>query len=165
PYFGYAPVDVKKGINRLHAGAHGIFGCEYGVSGSFGELTDEGEIHGSVGDYLRTVAGGSRHEKRRYIWHHAGDCVSAVFCHRLDLRLGNAKMVKPFHTDLLACTLTHGLFDKVAGAVAEKTVDPADELPFGLGAELGLAVECPAQKPVGIFYGHYASGDDFPGKR
>src|SRR5699024_11794783 len=101
PYFGYAPVDVKKGINRLHAGAHGIFGCEYGVSGSFGELTDEGEIHGSVGDYLRTVAGGSRHEKRRYIWHHAGDCVSAVFCHRLDLRLGNTKVVKPFHAYLL----------------------------------------------------------------
>ena len=67
-------------------------------------------------------------------------------------------MVQPFHADLLAGARAHRFFDIVAGAVAEQAVDPADQLAFGLFAELRLTVEGPAEQPVGILDGDNPSG-------
>ena len=81
-----------------------------------------------------------------------------------NLPLGHPHVVEPLHADLPPGALPHGLFHKVARLVAEQAVDPPNELPSGLVAELGLAVEGPAQQPVGVPGGDDAAGDHLPGE-
>ena len=57
-------------------------------------------------------------------------------------------MVQPFHAYFLAGAFAQGLLHVIAGHVGEQAVQPAAQLVVGLGAELGLPIERPAQKPV-----------------
>ena len=73
-------------------------------------------------------------------------------------------MVQPFLADLLAGAFLHRLLHIVAGLVGEQAVHPHAQLVFRLVSELLLAVQSPAQQPVGILHGddaacHHAAGE------
>ena len=68
-------------------------------------------------------------------------------------------MVEPLHADLPARAVPHGLFDVIAGLIAEQAVHPDAELVFGLCPELLLAVQGPAQQPGRILHRDDAAGD------
>ena len=68
-------------------------------------------------------------------------------------------MVQPLHADLLAGAVAHGLFDIIAGLVAEQAVDPDTQLILGLIAELLLTVQRPAEQPAGVLDRNDAAGD------
>ena len=59
PDLGHAAVDVEQGVNRFHAGAHGVLGGENSVARRLGELPNEGEVHGALRHDERTVAIGA----------------------------------------------------------------------------------------------------------
>ena len=86
-----------------------------------------------------------------------------MLCQFSDLLLGHADVVQPLNADLEAGAVQQGLFDVIAGLIAEQAVHPDAELVFGLCQELLLAVQSPAQQPVGILHGddaacHHAAG-------
>ena len=107
PDLWHSPVDVQQGIYRLHAGAHGVFRSEDGISGGLGELADKGKIDGPFGHYSRPVSRRPGHEKGGDIGHHAGDGVGAVLGQILDLLLRYAQVVEPLHADLFTGAVPH----------------------------------------------------------
>ena len=88
-----------------------------------------------------------------------------MLCQLLDLSLGHTDVVQPLHAQFLTGAVTHSFLDIVAGLVAEQTVDPDTQLVLRLVAELLLAVQCPAEQPVGVLNGDDAAGDGVAAER
>ena len=71
----------------------------------------------------------------------------------------HAQMVEPLHADFPARAVPHGLFDVIAGLIAEQAVHPDAQLVLGLILELLLTVQRPAEQPAGVLDGNDAAGD------
>ena len=84
PHLGHAPVYVQQGVDRLHAGAHGIFGGEDGVPGDLGKLAQEGEVYRAVRHDLGAVGVVAGHEEGIDVGHHHGHRVGAALGQFLD---------------------------------------------------------------------------------
>ena len=82
-----------------------------------------------------------------------------MLCQLRDLILGHTDVVQPLHADLAAGAVAHGLFDVIAGLIAEQAVHPDAQLVLGLILELLLTVQRPAEQPAGVLDGDDAAGD------
>ena len=114
PHLRHAAVNVQQGVDRLHAGTHGILGGEDGVTGRLGKLADEGEVHGAVGYDLGPVGFLTGLEEGIDIGHEAGGGVTGIVCQCMDLFGGHTDVVQPLASDLLAGAVAHGLLHEVA---------------------------------------------------
>ena len=70
-------------------------------------------------------------------------------------------MIQPLGGDLLTGTLLHGFLHIVARDIGEQAVYPYTHLILLLILELSLAVDGPAQKPLGIAAAHDTAGNNF----
>ena len=70
-------------------------------------------------------------------------------------------MIQPLGGDLLTGTLLHGFLHIVARDIGEQAVYPYTHLVLLLILELSLAVDGPAQKPLGIAAAHDTTGNNF----
>ena len=70
-------------------------------------------------------------------------------------------MIQPLGGDLLTGTLLHGFLHIVARDIGEQAVYPYTHLVLLLILELSLAVDGPAQKPLGIAAAHDTAGNNF----
>ena len=86
-------------------------------------------------------------------------------CQRHDTVLGDASVVQPLLADLCAGALAHGLLDKAALAVGEERVHPHKYVALGLGLELWLAVDGPAEQLLRVARGHDAARYHAAGER
>ena len=82
-----------------------------------------------------------------------------MLCQFRDLILGHTDVIQPLHADFAAGAVTHGLFDVIAGLIAEQAVHPDAQLILGLILELLLTVQRPAEQPAGVLDGDDAAGD------
>ena len=163
PHLGHAPVHPQQAVDGLHGGAYGVLGGEHGVPGGVGELAQEGEVHAAVGDHIGPVSPGPGHEKGGDVGHHGGHAHGAVGSQVRDLLHRHADVVEPLLGDLLSGTLLHGLFHIVAGYVGKEAVHPDAHLLRLLLLELPLAVDGPAQQPLGVLTADDTAGDHLPG--
>ena len=160
PHLRHAAVNVQQGVDRLHAGTHGILGGEDGVTGRLGKLTDEGEVHSAIGHDLRTVGLLTRLEEGIDIRHKAGGGVAGIVCQRIDLFGRHADVVQPLTADLLASAVPHGLLYIVAFLIGVQRIQPHKHHVLILGLELRLAVNGPGEIPV---VGAVLDGDNAAG--
>ena len=114
PHLRHAAVNVQQGVDRPHAGTHGILGGEDGVTGRLGKLADEGEVHGAVGHDLGPIGFLAGLEEGIDIGHEAGGGVAGIVCQCMDLFGGHTDVVQSLAADLLTGTVAHSLLHEVA---------------------------------------------------
>lgn len=98
----HAAVNIQQGIDGLHTCPHGILGSENSISGCFGKLTDESEVHSAIGHYFRTIGFFSRLEKGVDIRHKTSGGIAGILGKSVNFFGRNTNMVQPFTANLFA---------------------------------------------------------------